>query len=542
LLNLEIEIGALKEMITIMKKQKIIIDYFTKGLNKTEIAVKTGLDWKTVNKYVQQYQDAKDSLIQKKDAARNLEIIESITEAPKYNILNRKKRKITEELILEVQKCIDDNKLKRERGQKKQQMKKVDIFNHVIALGFDIGSSSVNCLINDLESQAKEAFIKQEYSPGDICEFDWGEVKIKIKGEIRKFYIAVFTSAYSNYRFAVIFNRQNTQAFWRSHALFFDHIGGVYSEMVYDNMRVAVKKFIGYSEKEPTEGLLKLSMYYLFNFRFCNIGKGNEKGHVERSVEYVRRKAFCKKDAFESLEEANKHLLDTCIRLNNNPQKSKNNKTSNEVLIEEKPHLTPAPVMFECAEIDVKRIDSYSTASVFGNRYSVPEEYVGKMIDIKIYPENLIFYFNSNKVCEHERSYEYQKWFIILDHYLKTLRTKPGALQGSVALKQSDIKLKNLYIHYYKGRERDFIELLLYKAEKGKTVDRIESAITELKQIGIMEITTDKIKTICERNPIDAVYLKSPESEIEQMSIAQLNIHTSLLQNDTYFHSNGGES
>ena len=33
-------------------------------------------------------------------------------------------------------------------------------------------------------------------------------------------------------------------------------------------------------------------MYYQFGFRFCNVRKGNEKGHVERSVEYIRRKAF----------------------------------------------------------------------------------------------------------------------------------------------------------------------------------------------------------------------------------------------------------
>ena len=36
--------------------------------------------------------------------------------------------------------------------------------------------------------------------------------------------------------------------------------------MVYDNMRVAVKK-IG-NEKEPTEALVKLSLYYGFHYRF----------------------------------------------------------------------------------------------------------------------------------------------------------------------------------------------------------------------------------------------------------------------------------
>ncbi|MGI5876234.1 MAG: hypothetical protein ACOX6X_05385 [Dethiobacteria bacterium] len=49
--------------------------------------------------------------------------------------------------------------------------------------------------------------------------------------------------------------------------------------MVYDNTRVVVKKFVGPSEKEPTEALIKLSLYYGFNYRFCNVQAGWEKGN-----------------------------------------------------------------------------------------------------------------------------------------------------------------------------------------------------------------------------------------------------------------------
>jgi len=66
-------------------------------------------------------------------------------------------------------------------------------------------------------------------------------------------------------------------------------------------MRVVIKKFVGRQEKEPTEGLLKLCTYYHFEYRFCNVRKGNEKGHVERSVEIERRKIFSKRIDFESL-------------------------------------------------------------------------------------------------------------------------------------------------------------------------------------------------------------------------------------------------
>lgn len=42
----------------------------------------------------------------------------------------------------------------------------------------------------------------------------------------------------------------------------------------------------------------------------------NEKDHVERSVKFVRRKAFANKDVFNSLDEANTYLLSSCEILN----------------------------------------------------------------------------------------------------------------------------------------------------------------------------------------------------------------------------------
>ena len=73
-------------------------------------------------------------------------------------------------------------------------------------------------------------------------------------------------------------------------------------------MKQAVKKFVGRNEKEATEDLIKISLYYGFKYRFCNIARGNEKGHVEKGVEFVRRKAFSIRTDFNSIEKANKHI------------------------------------------------------------------------------------------------------------------------------------------------------------------------------------------------------------------------------------------
>lgn len=311
------------------EKQEIVLSYYVKGLKKSEIVERTGFNWRTVDKYIYKYEAERQKLTSVYGDSPVPEIIEDLISEPKYNSSNRGKRKITEDLLAEVRNCLQLNQEHSVAGRHKQKMKKIDIYEHVKKLGYDIGYTSVCGVINDELKRQKEAFIKQKYAPGEVCEFDWGEVKLEVAGKQRAYFMAVFTAAYSNYRYAVLFERENTQSFHTAHALFFTHIKGNYRQMVYDNMRVAVKRFVGKHEKEATIGLLKLSLYYLFDFRFCNVYSGNEKGHVERSVEYIRRKAFCRQSEFTSLDEANKHLVSMVEELNSRPLSTQTQTTKN---------------------------------------------------------------------------------------------------------------------------------------------------------------------------------------------------------------------
>lgn len=154
----------------------------------------------------------------------------------------------------------------------------------------------------------------------------------------------------------------------QSHIDFFSHIGGVHREQIYDNMRVAVTRFTGPTKKRAME----LSNYYKFGFRFCNIAKGNEKGHVERSVEYIRRKSFCKAPDFDSIDAANAVLSQKCSVLNGKGQRLKNNQTAQALFTQEKSHLYPAVVAYTCFTEQYAKVDTYATITVYGNRYSVP--------------------------------------------------------------------------------------------------------------------------------------------------------------------------
>ncbi|MFU0783642.1 IS21 family transposase [Thermoanaerobacterium thermosaccharolyticum] len=518
------------ELISLLNKQEIILSYIRDGKSQRQISRETGIDRKVIRKYIKKYEEKRRDLINEGKIDGNTdiqEIIDDIVEKPKYNVKNRHKIKLTEEVINRIKFYLRENEQKRYLGQSKQQKKKIDIYNALREEGYDIGYTSVCQTINEILNDQKEAYIKAEYQLGDVCEFDWGEVKLFIKGKLKTFQMAVFTSAKGNYRFAKLFPKQDTSCFQEAHAAFFENIKGVYHTVVYDNAKVMVKKFVGRSEKEPTEGLLKLSIYYCFKFRFCNTYRGNEKGHVERSVEFVRRKAFSNKDCFDSMEEANNYLYEVCKKLNNTKNHLKDNKSPAEILEEERPYLLPQLPPFDAARCEDLRVDKYSTIVIDSCHYSVPDAYVGKIIFTKIYSHKILCYHNNVKIAEHERIYGFNEWSIKIEHYLNTLKKKPGALPSSAALNQADPRLQQIYYTYYTTKEKEFIELLQYIGIVG--IQKILDAIEKLRKIDPIDITTDKIKIICERKVDEYIENTKTNNEIEDKSKEMLLKFGSLM-------------
>lgn len=509
-------------------KQKIILHKYRDGYSERRIARELKINRETVRRYLAEYEKARQNLTNSSEP--DAVLIEEIVKIPKYDSSNRGNKKFVNEISQEVDRLLQANEEKRNRGLHKQVMKKIDILEHLQELGYDIGYTTVCNHINKKLDKRKEAFIRQVYDPGDVCEFDWGEVKLEIGGKLQTLYMAVFTPAMSNYRYAVLFHRQDTAAFLQAHVLFFEYVGGVFHTMVYDNMRVAIRRFVGPSEKEPTEALLKLSTYYQFHFRFCNVASGNEKGHVERSVEFVRRKAFSKKDRFPTLEAANAHLAGTCNRLNTRFNRDNQGKRPIDLLEVEKKKLFPAPPSFDCGQMEQCKVDKYSVITYATNRYSVPDHLVGKMVDVKVYPERLHCYHENQKLCEHERQYTRHGWYINLDHYLYTLNRKPGALAGSQALASAPEDVKNIFRKYFADTPKDFVELLIFLRDHGYAFDKVNEAIERLNQTSPHDVSLDKIKALCmQKNVVHAPQLNN-DDQILQQSRAQLEELSLLLE------------
>jgi len=223
-----------------------------------------------------------------------------------------------------------------------------------------------------------------------------------------------------------------------------------------------------------------------------------------------------------------------------------------EILKAEQEYLLPLMPFFSASKIEQLKVDKYSTISFDTNRYSIPDQYVGKCMTVRIYPTKLKISYNDENLCEHERLTSRYDWQLDINHYLRTLERKPGALSGSLALKQmkagnsDEKKMREIYDKYYRQAGKEFVKLLQYIKEKESNCPRhvkikeIDNIIKGLGFIKSGEILTDKIITICEKNEDKQQMFDSiVKYGIDKIKIASKNLLEEASKLQGFFNNSG---
>jgi len=466
-----------------------IISMKNKGFSNREVARQTGLNRETVSKYWEEYKRQRHELLQQGVDER--EIQERLISKPKYDSSNRKKTKYTEEIENRLKEILESEKRKDSKlgHGHKQSMTNKQIFEILREEGHDISYSTINNALTVMRGigKRKQVYIRQQYDFGDRLEYDFGEVRLVIGGETKAYHMAVFASPAGKFRWCKLYTNQKKPVFMDSHVKFFEFIGGNYREVVYDNMKNVVTKFIGKNEKLLNEDLLKMSAYYGFSINVTNCFSGNEKGTVEKAVDVLRRELFAKNYTFNTLDDAQIYAESMIAKHNENSKMSA-----------EKEHLLPYLPPLELADITTAKADKSSLISVDTVFYSVPENLVDQKLVVKKYHDEIRVFFHNKEVCRHRRIKGNGELKIEIMHYLNTFLHKPGAVRNSVALK-SIPKLKAIFDTHYSKKPRDFIENLMenkhleideiVKLFKEKTANKAEfQAISVVKPISQIDM------------------------------------------------------
>ena len=312
--------------------------------------------------------------------------------------------------------------------------------------GFEGGETTVRDYVHKwrLAHQPKEVYLPLAFSPGESLQVDWGEIKVRCRSREITLYLFCARLAYSTAIFVRVYPHARMEAFLDGLQRALEFFGGVPREIVFDNLRTAVKRLVNRYEREETEDFLAFRTFYAFAARFCNIRKGNEKGLVENLVGYARRNFFVPMPEVETtdpqgLESLNNRLAQACLaarqQLRNGDQR-----TVAACCEEERHHLAPLPVgHYDCARRVTCKIDSSARVRFDTNWYSVPCSYSYQTAEIKAYVDRVEVVCQGKVIASHARCYGRSQQILELSHYLEVLLHKPGGLQHSRPWQQSNL-------------------------------------------------------------------------------------------------------
>jgi transposase len=492
-----------------------IIGLKESGQSNREIARTTGHDRKTISKIWNEYQLLSAQL---KEPGADVKAIQSkMTEETKYNSTRRRRRKYTESLDARLKEIVEDERKKNRLmgAGHKQKLTNKQIHKKILEEGFEISAVTVNIALAGIRKKQKEVFIRQSYELGDRLEYDFGEVQLDCGEGMKTYHMAVFSSPGASFRWLYLYTNQKKGVFMDSHVRFIEMLGGCHKEIVYDNMKNVVSKFIGKNEKELNPDLVKMSMYYGFRINVTNCFRGNEKGHVENSVKVLRNQLFSDQYRFSSLEEARNYAHSQLIKLNENSR-----------MAEEKNHLLPYKPPLELASISENTVNSSSMVCVDTAFYSVPEHLTGKKVIVKKYHDEIRVFAANELVCTHKRVFGNGNMQVDIYHYLNTLLKKPGAVRNSVALK-SIPRLKAIFDTHYSKNPKKFIEIFL--ENKALSIEEI------------LKLFEEKKKHKAEIHALDVV---KPVSDVDVSIRAYMMNYTTLINkgvNQYNEHRNTGK-
>ena len=157
--------------------------------------------------------------------------------------------------------------------------------------GFTGGDSTVRVLVRKLRGTA-QVYIPLQFDPGSAGQVDWGSAYVYLDGVKTKIELFCMRLCNSGGIFVMAFPTQRYESFFEGHVQALEFFGGAPKTLIYDNLRTAVKEGWGKHVKEQQTPFKLLMAHYVVSTRFCNPGKGNEKGLVENLVSLCRRNAM----------------------------------------------------------------------------------------------------------------------------------------------------------------------------------------------------------------------------------------------------------
>ena len=303
---------------------------------------------------------------------------------------------------------------------------------------YEGGETIVKDAVRAWRTRNREVFLPLSHEPGE-AQVDYGFADVWLEGELVKVALFVMTLPYSDAISVQAFPRECTETFLEGHRRAFDFLGGIPTRISYDNSKVAVARILGNRERKVTDEFLRLQSHFLFEEHFCLVRRPNEKGHVERLLDFARRNFLVPVPRVDSLERLNQQLEEACRA--DLVRRPRGKPAPKEQLLDEERHvLRPVPrQQFEARRVDTGHANSLSLVRFDRNSYSVPTECAHQRIMIVATVDEVRLVHGDRLVARHRRHWGREGFFFDPLHYLALLERKPGGFDHARPLEEWDL-------------------------------------------------------------------------------------------------------
>lgn len=338
---------------------------------------------------------------------------------------------------------------------------------------FSGNPSTVRRYVASARDRQQEVFMPLAFEPGEEGQVDWHEGYVEDGGELVKKQFFGMKLCYSKARFVRSYEQASLEAFLDGHVRAFVYFGGVPGRLAYDNLKSAVIQVGHGQERRLNERFRQLRSWYLFDTRFCNVGRGNEKGDVENLAKRSERTYLTPIPILIDLEQLGQKLLEDCRKDLDLPAPAPHSgKTCRELFEEERRFLLPLPAQpFAAWREESTFAGSESLVRFQTNRYSVPVRWAHHPCVIRAYVDRIELLCQQQTVAAHRRCYDRDQYILTPEHYLRLLERKPGSLDNARPFKGQpwgeDFQKMRKELEYRSGSigTRAYIEVLLLMAE-----------------------------------------------------------------------------
>lgn len=411
--------------------------YYEQGKNLTEIAIIMNCDWRTVRKYVDK---------------------ENFNSPPPTPA----SAKIHESKLDPFKPLIDEWLRADKLAPRKQRHTAKRVFKRLKdeAADFDCSYRLVALYVKqkkeDLKLKKTEGYIPLNHNPGE-AQADFGTANFYENGRLHenaKYLVLSFP--YSNGGFLQLNYGENMECLLEGLIAIFEYLGGVPTEVWFDNTSTIVSKIIKGGGRNLTERFQRFCEHYRIKPVFMNPESGWEKGNVENKVGYLRRNELVPVPRFPKLAEKNKDLLECCQTDMQREHYDKDHFIS-ELFEEDKARLLPLPsVPFDAALYTTASTDKYGKFTLEGgkHRYSASPAFCESIVNLKI-TSSTVFVMDAamHEVVRHKRLYgeehERMDWL----PYLTYIARKPRSLRNS-GIYDMMPKTMQMYMDNCENKER----------------------------------------------------------------------------------------